>query len=300
MELPQLTPASVIEGRWSKNKYKIKKKIGKGGIAEVYLVEDIKTKKEYALKISKDSISINREYELLKKFNKIDIIVKCYEIDDYQIHGENYYYILLEYIEGENLKKYRQQKYLQKNTIIAIILIILKGIKTLYSEEYIITDLKLENIMMDKKNRQLKIIDLGGAVKKGETVKEFTPLYDRANWKCGERVAEASYGIFAVMMIFTKLLLKENIHPKKENIQDVINKIRGLGLGEEIEAYIIEGLLDQNKSVDYFLEGFKKLYRQEQGIQQQMRILLKEKRINYFLGFSIFSFCITIIILFLA
>lgn len=299
MNIPQLPLSSIIEGRWNKNKYKIKEKIGEGGIAAVYLVEEVQTKQQYAIKISKDSISINREYQLLKKFHKVDMIVETYEIDDLKLNGETYYYILLEYIKGENLKEYNEKNKLDNTIIISVILIILKGLQTFHDEEYIIGDLKLENLMLDKRNSRLKIIDLGGVVKKGDTIKEFTPPYDRASWKCGERIAEASYDLFTVMIVFIKLLLKEAIHPKNQKIEDVIEKLKKLDLDKELENFIIEGLLKNKKSLNFYIKNLKKLYNRERRYQLQKRLLLKERRVNILLSFSIVFFITTIIFLFL-
>lgn len=299
MRLIEFTPDTVVEGRWGKNKYKIKKQIGSGGIASVYLVEDIKTKKTYALKISKDSLSINREYQLLRKFSAADMIVDAYEMDDYCIEGEIYYFILLEYIEGSNLKDYSQKNKLKKTTIIGIILILIKGIEVFHREEYIVADLKPENIMIDKKNQHIKIIDLGGVVKKEEGIKEFTPAYDRASWKCGDRRAEASYDLFTIMMIFTKLLLKEDINPKKQNIHDIIVKLKNSSIEKTLRNYIIEGLLEDQKSLEYFERGLKNLYISNRLYNRKQKQVERDKRINFFFIFSIFFFIFTIISIFL-
>jgi len=299
MELIELGLDTVVEGRWRKNKYKVKKQIGSGAIASVYLVEDIKTKKYYALKISKDSLSINREYQLLRKFSSADMIVDVYEMDDYYIKGTNYYFVLLEYIEGSNLKDYSRKNKLKKNTIIGIILILIKGIEVFHREEYIVADLKPENIMIDKKNRQIKIIDLGGVVKKEEGIKEFTPAYDRASWKCGERRAEASYDLFTLMMILTKLLLKEDISPKKQSINDIILKLKSNSIGKDLEEYIIEGLLGNQKSLEYFTRKLKKLYISNSLYHKQQKQVKINKRINFFFLFSIVFFIFTIIFIFL-
>ncbi|AOY75162.1 protein kinase domain-containing protein [Clostridium formicaceticum] len=299
MQIPQLVPSLILEGRWKKKKYKIKKKLGEGGIATVYLVENMENNKEYALKISKDNFSINREYALLKKFDKVDMIVNAYEIDDWEVKGEIYYYIVLEYIEGRTLKEYCEKNKLDKSTIISIILIILKGIYSFHSEEYIVGDLKLENIMLDKKKKQLKFIDLGGVVKKGENIKEFTPLYDRASWRCGVRRAEASYDIFTVMILFARLLLNESIYPAKYTIDDVIRSLKKLDLGKALHEYIIEGLIYNQKPLIYFIQELQNLYTVEKVKLKERKKLLKERKINLLLGLSMFFFMITIIFIFL-
>ena len=294
-----LMPSAILEGRWKKHRYKVKSKLGQGGIACVYLVVDVNTGRDYAIKISKDSISINREYELLKKFHKVDMIVKAYEIDDIRVEGEIYYYILLEYIQGDNLKNYINKNKLDACTIISIILLLLKGLQVFYDEEYILGDLKPENIMVDQKANKIKIIDLGGLLKLGDPIKEFTPAYDRAAWKCGKRLAEPSYQLFTLLMILIKLLTGDSLNPKKQEIEDVIGRIKKLELDKDLESFIIMGLANEYNSINLFARKLETLYYQEKANQKRKKLLLKEKKINAFLCFSIIFFVLTMAFIFL-
>ena len=205
----------------------------------------------------------------------------------------------MEYIQGENLKDYSKNNRLNSTIIIPIIIILLKGLIAFHDEEYIVGDLKLENLMVDKKNKKMKIIDLGGVVRKGQSIKEFTPLYDRTSWKCGGRVADTSYDIFMVMMIFIRLLIKEPIHPKGHRIEDVIVKLKSLDLDKGFQDCIIDGLLGRKCSLDYYIEKLKKLYRIERSNELQERLLSREKKTNRLLCFSVLFFIVTIVFLFL-
>ena len=66
---------------------------------------------------------------------------------------------------------------------------------------------------MDK--RCLKIIDWGGVTPMGCSVKEFTPVYDRASWDKGIRTADAEYDLFSLSMLFAVLLLGGEIQPNQ-------------------------------------------------------------------------------------
>lgn len=293
-----LIPNSIVEGKWSRKKYRVKKHIASGGVAHIYLVEDMETKKDYVLKISQDSLSINREYELLKKFSNNNMIVNTYGIDDYHIDNNIYYFILLEYIEGLNLKEYSRKNRLTKNTIIGIILILIKGIEVFHREEYIIGDLKPENIMIDKKNYHIRLIDLGGVVKKGEGIKEFTPVYDRGSWKCGDRRGEVSYDLFALMMIFTKLLLMEDINPMKEGIYDIIEKLKKPSIEMPLRNYIVKGLLSNQRPLEDFEKELKNLYisNKRHSVKENKR--LRDKRVNIFFVSSLVCFIFTLFFVF--
>ncbi|MCC5912099.1 MAG: protein kinase family protein [Clostridiaceae bacterium] len=290
MEIPQLSHGIIIEGKWKKNRYKIKKKIGEGGIGAVYLVKDLNTETDYAMKISKDSLSLNREYQLLKNFYKIDIIVSVYELDDCVVNGENFYYILLEYVNGIDLKRYIGRNKLDKNMVLGIILIILKGLQALHEEEYIMADLKLENIMLDRQHRKIKMIDLGGITPKGRGIKEFTPLYDRGSWRCGNRIAEESYDVFAAMIVLSKLLVNEEINPRRQRIKDIVYMLKREEVEEQLIDCVHKGLTGQETSLQYFISRFKRLYTLERINNKQKRILLRNRKIDIVFVGSIFLF----------
>ncbi|NLM03930.1 MAG: protein kinase [Clostridiales bacterium] len=289
---------SVIVGKWGNKKYRIKKQIGFGGIASVYLVEDTKTNCLYALKISKDNLSINREYRLLKKFATVDMIVNIHEIDDFHINGDIYYFIVLEYIDGYNLKDYIQKNKININIIIGIMIILMEGIDLFHRQGYIFADLKPENIMIDRKNKYIKIIDLGGVVKKGSGIKEFTPAYDRASWKCGDRIAEPSYDIFSIMMIFTKMILAEDINPRKQSMKDIIIKIRNSSIEDYLKKYIISGLIDGYISLFHSSMKLRELYNLNILDRKAKREESINRKIDYFVFFSIGIFIYTIIFIF--
>ena len=48
-----------IRGRWSGKKYIFQRKLGSGGIGEIYLVKD-ESGKSYAMKVSRDLVSITK------------------------------------------------------------------------------------------------------------------------------------------------------------------------------------------------------------------------------------------------
>ncbi len=299
MDMLSLMPDTIIRGRWQKRRYIVKGQLGQGGIATVYLVQDVRTKEMFAMKISADNISINREYQLLKNFSNIDMVVRVYEIDDLEIYNRTYYYILLEYIKGEDLESYFKRRKLDIPTTISIILIILRGLDKIYAEEYIIGDLKLSNLMLDRELGRIRMIDLASGVKKGQSLKEFTLAYDRASWNCGDRTAEPSYLLFTVNMIFIKLLMGESPNPRKYEINALVKRIKTINLSRELQALIIQGLSGHYKSFGPYLAKLKKIYYKERYKQYRDKRNLKNRRVNCFLAFSIFFFIATVVTIYL-
>ena len=150
----------------SKN-YKIIKELGYGSYGRVYQVLDEKENKYYALKkiefkeFSEEELNLYENEAKLLSSIKNEHIVKCYDSSK----DNNFFYILMEYCEGLDLKKFIKQ-YKSKNekideeSIYNIVCDICLGIKEIHQNNLIHRDLKPENILIDKYNI-IKIGDFG-------------------------------------------------------------------------------------------------------------------------------------------
>jgi len=144
-------------------KYTIIKEIGKGGFGKVYKV--INENKEYALKKiplsnEKDDEKIKNEAKILSSINN-EHIVKYY--DSYQ--DKEYFYILMEYCDGMDLRqlidKHKEEKKpINEILIYNIVLDICLGIKEIHKKNIIHRDLNPKNIFK-LKNNKIKIGDFG-------------------------------------------------------------------------------------------------------------------------------------------
>ncbi|SCY99852.1 protein kinase domain-containing protein [Alkaliphilus peptidifermentans] len=268
-----------IVGKWSSKKYKPLRQLGSGGTAKVFLVRNMEDQKLYAMKISQDSLSINREYQLLKKLHYMDFVVDVHDIDDLIIKNEIWNYLILEYIPGVNLKDYLLRSPLPVDTILGIIMILLEEIEEVHNLGYILGDLKLENLMMDEKNKKIRLIDLGGVVEIGGNIKEYTPAYDRAAWRCGERKAEASYDLFTILMILTRLIIGEKIDPLN-GIKKVVSKINDKRISVELKSFLINSYKSQNLSIEGMKKSIRALYRVEGNRSRMEKELKRSKFIN--------------------
>ncbi|MBU5676263.1 protein kinase [Alkaliphilus sp. MSJ-5] len=277
MELPILFPNNIIKGKWNNNSYRVIKKLGEGGIGAVYQVIDMTSNKKYALKLSEDNLSLNREYGLLKELEGIDIVVKGYEIDDIDIGNKTYYFIVVEYIPGVTLHSYSKNK---KTTIVdalGTVIILLKFMGELHEKGYILGDTKLDNIMVNNDGNVIRLIDLGGVVKIGSTIKEFTPAYDRASWKCGDRISEDSYDLFSATMILIQLILGIDLNPRIQSIIKIKEKLNYKAIDNDLKGNII-GVLDGKKyNIKAFANTLLTLYNKERKKEH----IIKKKNINY-------------------
>jgi serine/threonine protein kinase, bacterial len=233
----------AITGRWTGKKYTLLKRLGTGGVGEIYLVQDSQGKM-LALKLSEDIISITKEYKFLCKFEAKSFVPRVYDLDDYTKGGKIYYYFTMEFISGYNLKAAIKQNTMGLKTKLELMCVIIHIIKQFNEAGYIYTDLKHENIMVDGQNKLIKFVDFGSLVQVGSSVFEFTPMYDRLSWGKGKRVADKSYQMFAIAMLFISLILNRSLDPNKDKLETALNCLKSKkmpGSIFEIIASCLEG-----------------------------------------------------------
>lgn len=156
------------------NSIKIVKQIGRGGQGIVYvgtiIDEEIEEDNKYvAIKryiltsLKKDDLGkIVTEYESLKNLDN-GFIIKYYDIEVIQDIDKSIIHIIMEYIDGINLKEYIQL-FEGKCTLENIKVIgrcILEGLNYLHSNGIIHRDLKPENILIAYNMNEIKIVDFG-------------------------------------------------------------------------------------------------------------------------------------------
>ncbi|CAD8111518.1 unnamed protein product [Paramecium sonneborni] len=149
--------------------------IGSGASCKVILIKDYIANKSYAAKcISKDYVKKKRtsdrfdrlvnEIQILRTLKSHPNIIKLNEI----FEGENSYYLVFDYLEGENLHKFIKNQLYQipENNVRTILQQILLGIRKCHQQNIIHRDMKLENVMLSKANSidNIKIIDFGLAI----------------------------------------------------------------------------------------------------------------------------------------
>jgi serine/threonine-protein kinase len=214
-----------IIGMWTGKTYTLLKRLGSGGIGEIYLVENEKGCL-LALKLSEDMISITKEYNFLSRLKHKNFIPRVFDLDDFKSQGKIYHYFTMEYIEGYDLKAGLRKSALDLKTKLDMMGIITNIIKQINELGYIYTDLKHENIMIDGRNKLIKLIDLGSLAEIGSTVREYTPMYDRLCWGKGRRVADLSYQMFVMAIFFISMLLNKGLDPDKDELEQTMKSLK--------------------------------------------------------------------------
>lgn len=152
-------PGDILDGR-----YRIEKRIGSGGMADVYRAVDVKARRLVAIKALKEEFAQNGEFvrrfrseaEAVLKLNH-DNIVRSYDVS----REGDIQYIVLEYIEGKTLKQLiRDSGPLSPARAIPIALEICDAIAQAHDRMLIHRDIKPQNIIITPKGRA-KITDFG-------------------------------------------------------------------------------------------------------------------------------------------
>ena len=140
--------------------------LGKGSFGSVFKIHNHKNE-PFALKVikkdSKQTISDMQREMQVGKHLKHPSIVKVVDTDE----DANYWYIFMEYIDGENLFQFVQRTMgenkgnleLPEAVVKNIFKKLVKGVCYAHRHGVAHMDLKLENVMLSKKN--VKIIDFG-------------------------------------------------------------------------------------------------------------------------------------------
>lgn len=153
----------AIEINQTISHYKIIKKLGAGGMGEVYLAEDTTLPRKVALKFLAQSYAeipefkarFKREAEAAAAIRHPNIIV-IHEIGEVA----NRPYFVMEYIEGESLGELIARKELPIHEVIDMLIQVCDGLRKAHQQGVIHRDIKPSNIMLDQ-DGLVKIVDFG-------------------------------------------------------------------------------------------------------------------------------------------
>ena len=152
-------PDQVVSGR-----YRVLRKLGGGGMADVFLCEDLTLGRRVALKVLLQRFlgdptfveRFRREAKAAAGLNHPNLV----SIYDWgEVDGT--YYIVMEYVEGETLKDLiRRQGRLGGSDAVRLTLQLLAAIQFAHREGIVHRDIKPQNVMLDR-GGNVKVMDFG-------------------------------------------------------------------------------------------------------------------------------------------
>lgn len=264
-----------IKGKWNKNEYLILDEIGAGSIGVVYKAKDNEGNLK-AVKISRDTISLSREFEIMKKIKHHNYLPTVYEIDDFQCGTSVYSFLVMEYIEGQNLKEIVKNYEIGIREILSIGLIILNVLQSTYKEGYFYRDIKLENIILDRKDKRIVLVDFGGVTRQNSNIREFTPTYNMKLWGMGDNKDSRMEIVFGTTMIIISMIFRREFNPLTSCIQDIIHKINLLEVNDSAKKIIIKGIKIKYNKVELFKRDLQQLI-----TKKDLKASTNNKKIDY-------------------
>ena len=166
----QFNPNDFIK-RTLNNRYQITRFLGNGALGSVYLARDTKIHKDIAIKVLTGSISdedikrFKRECTNLAKLSHPNI-VGVSDHDKTALDGNNYYFLVMEYVNGATLKEFLKTSgsSLSLKDKLNIANQICKALNYTHEKEIIHRDLKPENVMIvatSDNDHFVKLVDFG-------------------------------------------------------------------------------------------------------------------------------------------
>jgi hypothetical protein len=189
MTPPDERPEPDLSGRRIGD-YQLLRRLGRGGMAEVYLAEQLSLRRQVALKVLKTNLARDEAY--IRRFqNEAQAAAKLVHANIVQIYevgcADGTYYISQEYVPGQNLKQLLARLGHGVDAVQAVNIIrqVAAGLHKAAEQKIIHRDVKPENIMITP-GGEVKVADFGLArvVRDGEAlnltqvgITMGTPLY---------------------------------------------------------------------------------------------------------------------------
>ncbi|MCW8133442.1 MAG: protein kinase [Planctomycetota bacterium] len=145
--------------------YRIKSKLGQGGMGAVYHAVHETLERPVALKILPPEMSADPEYvtRFLREARVVatlrhDNVVQVYDAG--AVEGK--YYIAMELVEGASLGAYLEEKgALDEPEGLELLQQAAKGLATAHAKGLVHRDIKPDNMLLDKEHKTLRLVDFG-------------------------------------------------------------------------------------------------------------------------------------------
>ncbi len=160
-------------GRVVGERYRLVRMLGRGGMGEVWLAEDIRLGRAFALKFLADALvgssealgRMHREYEVLEKLSHPHI-VRVFDLDQDKDSGR--WYLRMEYVEGEDLGKkiavvaqQAQRPLFGMDVMVGWLGQMVEALDYAHQQGILHRDIKPANLMLTSEPQRLKVMDFG-------------------------------------------------------------------------------------------------------------------------------------------
>lgn len=246
------------------NRYKIIKKLGEGGMAAVYLAENLNLGKIVAIKKMLSNIQFNDDYirrfkQEAKSQARLDHPNIC-NIIDFDIDSMT---IIMQYIDGKPLENMIKNTSENEKQALNIMRGILNGLNFAHQQGVIHRDIKPSNILIDQHGNP-KITDFGIALLIGEDRKTRTGVgvgtahYMSPEQIRGDKIIDHRTDVYSCGILLYEMLTGK---PPFDNIESNASsdfQIKNMHISKEPEPLYIHNPLITKKLSDIVLKALKK------------------------------------------
>jgi Tol biopolymer transport system component len=225
-------PTSVLEALTSR--YRVERELGAGGMATVFLAEDVKHHRHVALKVLKPELAAILGAERFLKEIEVTANLQHPNILPLYDSGEaaGYLYYVMPYIEGESLRdRLSREKQLPVDEALRIGDAVAAALQFAHERGVVHRDIKPDNILLQA--GQALVADFGialavsqaGGSRLTETGLSLgTPHYMSPEQATGDRAIDARSDIYALGCVLYEMLAGEPPH-LGNTVQAVVAKI---------------------------------------------------------------------------
>ncbi|WP_051344165.1 protein kinase domain-containing protein [Alicyclobacillus herbarius] len=192
----KLHPGTAIRGKWTQERITIERPLGEGANGAVYLVRA--RGQQAAMKVCASSQDVALEWAILEPMHG-GAFPRPYFVDD-AVEVPACFFYVMEWVPGQPLSDWTGR--LAQQDWDKILLQLLQGLATLHQRGQAFCDIKPQNILLHgAPTPAARFVDVGGVTPFGRSVRQFTPIYDRAFWGMGPRRADAAYDLCALALM---------------------------------------------------------------------------------------------------
>lgn len=218
--------------------FELKRRLGKGGMGEVFLARQISLDRKLALKtltkeLSKQENFVKRFQREAKAMAKVDHnnVVKVYAVDSFKgIH-----FVAIEYVDGESIQDWLEKLgQLSVPDAVHIAVVCAEALRHAHSENMVHRDIKPDNILLTSKG-VVKVADFGLAKVMDEDVSMTqsgqglgTPLYMAPEQARSAKHVDQRCDIYALGATLYHLLTGQPPHNGDSAMELIIAKEKGI------------------------------------------------------------------------
>lgn len=271
----------VIDGKRQQYRFENNEdsKLGDGNQAVVYACQGLSDNKEYVIKLYRlEMINEEKLQEILSflEKNHFSHVTHLVEYGTCMISDNNYYYAVMEYYEkidkGVYLRWNNSDNEVYRNRIVGFVEQMNRAMEYMHSNKIYHGDIKPDNIMLDKKTKDVVLVDFGGATMVKENGRSALAVATTARYISPETKSRGKINAYSDYYLLGVSLAEyiNGVYPgDRECITNRFDNIRGLYyffVPENLPKHylnLLRGLLYESSNDDEIKSyrwGTKKVY----------------------------------------